>query len=135
MAERKWRPTVGEMIDRLTILELKHLHNPDHREVIQKEIDDLVHDINLSLPKPASIHAEFIREAIILAQFNTHIWNQEDNARKGDKSNNNLYFTHQANGIRCRAKDRLSKRVSQRTDPKVNAIAAEIPDFEPYWQP
>lgn len=131
--QRKWHPTVGEMIDRLTILELKHLHNPPHREIIQKEIDDLVDDINMALPKPNSIYAEFIRHVIILAQYNTHIWNNEDNARKGEKSDNLLYFTHSCNGIRCRAKDRINNRVNNRTDPKVNAIAAEIPDFEPKW--
>lgn len=133
MAERKWNPTVGEMIDRLTILELKHLHNPSHREVIKKEIEELVHDINVALPKPNSIYAEFIRHVIILAQYNTHIWNHEDNMRKGNPDGNDLIFTHKCNGVRCRAKDRINHRVSNRTDPKVNALAAEIPEFEPVW--
>ena len=133
MAERKWNPTVGEMIDRLTILELKHLHNPPHREVIIKEIEDLVDDINVALPKPNTIYAEFIRHVIILSQYNTHIWNHEDNMRKGVAEGNDLMFTHQCNGVRCRAKDKINHRVNNRTDPKVNAIAAEVPDFEPKW--
>ncbi len=135
MAERKWLPTVGEMLDRLTILELKHLHNSSHRETVRQEIEDLLHDINVALPKSPypTLTAEFLRELIILAQYNTHIWNNEDEMRKGNVEGNDLVFTHQCNGIRCRAKDRLSNRVNMRTDPKVNAIAAEIPDFEPSW--
>jgi hypothetical protein len=135
MTPKKWMPSLGELLDRLTICELKHLHNPAQRESIAKEIQDLLSDINLELPKSPypALTAQFLRDLIILAQFNTHIWNQEDNARKGDKTNNDLYFTHQANGIRCRAKDRLTTKVKGRIDPKVNAIAAEIPDFEPSW--
>lgn len=133
MAERKWNPTVGEMIDRLTILELKHLHNPSHREVIRKEIEDLVDDINVALPKPNTLYAEFIRHVIILAQYNCHIWDNENNMRNGNREGNKLYFTHECNGVRCRAKDKINNRVNNRTDPKVNAIAADIPDFEPIW--
>lgn len=135
MTPKKWMPSLGELLDRLTICELKHLHNPEHREAIAKEISDLIDDINLELPKSPypALTAEFLRDLIVLAQFNTHIWNNEDNARKGDKADNLLYFTHSCNGVRCRAKDRLTKIVKGRIDPKVNAIAAEIPDFEPSW--
>lgn len=133
--QKKWLPSLGELLDRLTICELKHLHNPDQRESIAQEIQDLLSDINLELPKSPypAVTAQFLRDLIVLAQFNTHIWNSEDNARKGDKEGNDLFFTHQCNGIRCRAKDRLTKKVNGRIDPKVNAIAAEIPDFEPSW--
>lgn len=132
---KKWLPSLGELLDRLTICELKHLHNPDNREQIAKEIENLVHDINIELPKSPypSLTAEFLRELIVLAQFNTHIWNHEDQMRKGNPDGNDLVFTHQSNGVRCRAKDRLTKRVNGRVDPKVNAIAASIPDFEPSW--
>lgn len=132
---KKWLPSLGELLDRLTICELKHLHNPDNREQIAKEIENLVHDINIELPKSPypSLTAEFLRELIILSQFNTHIWNHEDQMRKGNPDGNDLVFTHECNGVRCRAKDRLTKRVNGRVDPKVNAIAASIPDFEPSW--
>lgn len=135
MLEKKWLPSLGELLDRLTICELKHLHSPERREEISKEIQDLLSDINLELPKSPypAITAQFLRDLIILAQFNTHIWNNEDNARRGNKDDNLLYFTHSCNGVRCRAKDRLTKRVNGRVDPKVNAVAADIPDFEPSW--
>lgn len=44
---------------------------------------------------------------------------------------NNLYFTHQMNGTRCRYRDLLTNKLKGRLDPKVDALAAEIPDFEP----
>ena len=132
---KKWMPSLGELLDRLTICELKHLHNPSQREALKKEINDLLSDINIELPKSPypAIDATFLRALIVLAQYNTHIWNNEDNARNGDKTGNELYFTHSCNGVRVRAKDKLSKFVNGRLDPKVNAIAAEIPDFEPSW--
>ena len=132
---KKWLPSLGELIDRLTICELKHLHNPEQRPALAQEIQNLMDDIQLDLPKSPypTIDAQFIRAVIILAQYNSHIWVNEDNARKGDKSDNLLYFTHSCNGIRCRAKDKITAKVKGRIDPKVNAIAADIPDFEPSW--
>ena len=132
---KKWMPSLGELLDRLTILELRHLHDTERREAIAKEISDILDDINLELPKSPypALDADFLRALIVLAQFNTHIWNNEDNARKGDKSGNELYFTHSCNGVRCRAKDKVNRFTNGRLDQKVNAIAADIPDFEPSW--
>ena len=132
---KKWLPSLGELIDRLTICELKHLYNPEQRTALAQEIQNLMDDIQLDLPKSPypTIDAKFIREVIILAQFNAHIWYNESNARGGEKDGNKLYFTHECNGVRVRAKDRLTVKVKGRIDPKVNAIAAEVPDFEPSW--
>lgn len=133
--QKKWLPSLGELLDRLTICELKHLHNPSQREALAQEISNLMDDIQLELPKSPypGIDVTFLRDLIILAQFNTHIWNNEDQMRKGNPEGNELMFTHRCNSIRCRAKDRLTTKVKGRIDPKVNAIAAEIPDFEPSW--
>lgn len=136
MLERKWLPSAGELLDRLVICELKHIFDKDNREMFEKEIEDILHDIQMCIPTSATfnpITAEFLRETIILSIFNTLIWKQEDNARHGDQSGNDLFFTHQANGVRCRAKVKLNRRLNNRQDPKINAIAAEIPDFEPKW--
>ena len=42
---RKYLPTLGELIDRLTIVQLKEVKIPEHKEEYQ-EIKDIVHDIN-----------------------------------------------------------------------------------------
>ena len=43
---RKYLPTLGELIDRLTIVQLKEVKIPQHKEEYQQEIKDIVHDIN-----------------------------------------------------------------------------------------
>jgi len=42
---RKYLPTLGELIDRLTIVQLKEVKIPKHKEEYQKEIEEIVHDI------------------------------------------------------------------------------------------
>ena len=43
---RKYLPTLGELIDRLSIVQLKEVKIPQHKEEYSKEISDIVHDIN-----------------------------------------------------------------------------------------
>ena len=43
---RKYLPTLGELIDRLSIVQLKEVKIPQHKEEYAKEISDIVHDIN-----------------------------------------------------------------------------------------
>jgi predicted DNA-binding ArsR family transcriptional regulator len=84
---RKYLPTLGELIDRLTIVQLKEVKIPQHKEEYQKEIEEIVHDITeiLTTTKQLKIDGDFIRAVIVLAQMNTHIWVNEDNARSGDE--------------------------------------------------
>ena len=46
---RKWLPTLGELIDRLSIHQLKELCIPENKENYAKEMADIVHDINMIL--------------------------------------------------------------------------------------
>jgi len=133
MVERKWLPSFGELVDRLSIVALKFHFNPDNREETKKEIEDLRHDIQVCLGEKPEVQltADFIWHIMVLSQINLHIWGNESKARNGDKSDNQLYFTHQANGTRCRFRDYLTKKLKGRLDPKVDALAADIPDFEP----
>ena len=39
--------TLSELIDRLSIVQLKETYNPELKEQYAKEIEDLVHDIDL----------------------------------------------------------------------------------------
>lgn len=133
MTERRWLPSAGELLDRLSIVTLKYHFNPDNRAATKQEIEDLRHDIQLALAESGHIQltADFLYHLIVLAQSNLHVWHNESQARKGDINGNNLYFTHQMNGTRCRYRDLLTNKLKGRLDPKVDALAAEIPDFEP----
>jgi hypothetical protein len=49
MKERKYLPTLAELIDRLSISQLKEVFITDHKEEYAKEIGEIVHDIELML--------------------------------------------------------------------------------------
>ena len=94
MSERKYLPTLSELIDRLSIAQLKEVFIPDHKEEYAQEIKDIVHDINILLPESDGIDGEMIRAIVVLSQMNLHIWHNESNYRKGIKDGNNLELTH-----------------------------------------
>ena len=43
---RKYLPTISELIDRLSIIQLKEVFITEHKEEYAKEIQDIVHDLN-----------------------------------------------------------------------------------------
>ena len=132
---RKYLPTLGELIDRLTIVQLKEVKIPQHKKEYQKEIEEIVYDITeiLTTTKQLKIDGDFIRAIIVLAQMNTHIWVNEDNARNGEDVGNNLLLTHGLNGIRNTAKNKIQEVDGGRKDYKVDCIAAEFKDWEISW--
>ena len=132
---RKYLPTLGELIDRLTIVQLKEVKIPQHKKEYQKEIEEIVHDITeiLTTTKQLKIDGYFIRAVIVLAQMNTHIWVNEDNARSGDNVGNQLMLTHGLNGIRNTAKNKIQEVDGGRKDYKVDCIASEFNDWKISW--
>ena len=132
--ERKYLPTLSELIDRLSIAQLKEVFIPEHKYEYAKEIEDIVHDIDLILNDSyGQLNAETIRGIIVLSQMNLHIWHNESNYRKGIKEGNSLELTHGLNGIRNTAKNKIQEVVGGRKDYKVDCLAAEFKDWEISW--
>ena len=131
---RKYLPTLGELIDRLKIVQLKEVKIPQHKKEYQKEIEEIVHDINEILNDKPKVDGEFIRAIVVLSQMNTHIWYNEDNARNGDDVGNKLMLTHGLNGIRNTAKNKIQELDGGRKDYKVDCIASEFKDWEVSWE-
>ena len=132
MQDRKYLPTISELIDRLSIIQLKEIFIAEHKEEYAKEIKEIVHDLNLLMnwEKPSG---EMIRAIIVLAQMNTHIWYNETKYRAGE-GDGNLGLTHGLNGIRNTAKNKIQDQVEGgRKDYKVDCIAAEFKDWEVSW--
>ena len=129
---RKYLPTISELIDRLSIVQLKEVFIPEHKEEYAQEIKDIVHDLNelMNWEKPSG---EMIRAIIVLAQMNLHIWHNESEARNGNNAGENLLLTHGLNGIRNTAKNIIQKNVGGRKDYKIDCIAAEFKDWEISW--
>jgi len=134
MSERKYLPTLSELIDRLSIAQLKEVFITEHKEEYAQEISDICHDIQLVLDSCENIDAETIRAVVVLSQMNLHIWHNESNYRKGVKDGNNLELTHGLNGVRNTAKNKIQEIVGGRKDYKIDCLAAEFKDWEISWR-
>jgi hypothetical protein len=131
---RKYLPTLSELIDRLSIVQLKEVFISEHKDEYALEIADIVHDIQAHINENKSeITAETIRAIVVLSQMNLHIWHNESNYRKGIKDGNNLELTHGLNGIRNVAKNRIQEVVGGRKDYKIDCLAADFKDWEISW--
>ena len=133
MENRKYLPTLSELIDRLSIAQLKEVFISEHKEEYAQEIKDIVHDIQLCLDKSEKITAETIRAVVVLSQMNLHIWHNESNYRKGIKDGNNLELTHGLNGIRNTAKNKIQEIAGGCKDYKIDCLAADFEDWEISW--
>ena len=125
---RKYLPTIAELIDRLSIVQLKEVFISEHKEEYAKEIEDIIHDLDLE-----GLDGKLIRAIIVLSQMNLHIWHNESNYRKGIKEGNNLELTHGLNGIRNTAKNKIQELAGGRKDYKIDCLAADFKDWEISW--
>ena len=155
---RKYLPTLAELIDRLSIIQLKEVFIPEHKEEYAQEIKEIVHDIDQILKgcdgkvtledescgtqvvkdvgtgnDKIHIDGETLRAIIVTAQMNLHIWHNESNYRKGVEGDNKLELTHGLNGLRNVAKNKIQEILGGRQDYKNNSLAAEFKDWEISW--
>ena len=134
---RKYLPTISELIDRLSIVQLKEVFITEHKEEYAQEIKDIVHDLNkLGLEKEYDYSnlGELIRAVVVLSQMNLHIWHNETKYRAGE-GDGNLGLTHGLNGIRNTAKNKIQDTLGDgdRNDYKIDCIAAEFKDWDVSW--
>ena len=134
---RKYLPTISELIDRLSIVQLKEVFITEHKEEYAQEIKDIVHDLNkLGLEKEYDYSnlGELIRAVVVLSQMNLHIWHNETKYRAGE-GDGNLGLTHGLNGIRNTAKNKIQDTLGDgdRKDYKIDCIAAEFKDWDVSW--
>ena len=127
---RKYLPTISELIDRLSILQLKEVFIPEYKKEYVKEIKDIMYDL-----EEEGVDVKLIRAVIVLAQMNLHIWHNESEARSGNDAGENLLLTHGLNGIRNTAKNIIQDQLEagDRKDYKIDCIAAEFEDWEISW--
>ena len=84
--KRKWLPTLGELIDRLSIHQLKEVFITENKKNYASEIQDIVHDIDLILKEhKGQINGDVIRAIVVLSHMNAHIWYNESQVRTGEK--------------------------------------------------
>ncbi len=132
--QRKYLPTLSELIDRLSIVQLKEVFIADHKKEYAQEISDILYDIDLTLKeKDVILDSKTVRAIVVLSQMNLHIWHNESNYRKGIRDGNNLELTHGLNGIRNTAKNKIQELAGGRKDYKIDCLAAEFKEWEISW--
>ena len=133
MSKRKYLPTLAELVDRLSIVQLKEVFITEHKEEYAKEIADIVHDIDMILQdENVKLSGKDVRAIVVLSQMNLHIWHNETQYRAGT-GDGNLGLTHGLNGIRNTAKNMIQENVGGRKDYKIDCIAAEFKDWDVSW--
>lgn len=111
---RKFLPTLSDLIDTLTITQIKELRFKESKFVYADEIKKICHDIDLLInEKNLKLNARLILIIIIIAQLNLYIW---ENKEKMKNKKNEVYLkllklAHQLNGIRNRMKNKLLEEI------------------------
>ena len=134
--ERKYLPTLADLVDRLTIVQLKMIFIPDRREEYIAERELILHDIDLILNGlDHKLNARSIMAITMIQLTNRCIWESESKARAGGNEQDKLLrFTHSINGVRNTAKNVLSEEAGGRKDYKIDALAADLPEDFGNWR-
>ena len=133
---RKYLPTLSELVDRLSIVQLKVIFINEHRDAYREEISLIEHDIDLLLGERPDyrLSARDVRAILAIMLTNRFIWENESKARAGGSEQDHLLkLTHSVNGQRNTAKNILSKSFGERLDMKIDALAAELPSDLGHW--
>lgn len=117
--DRKFLPTLSDLIDSLTINQIKAVKFRDKKETYEKGLKNICHDIELILKqKNVTIDAAFVRTIIRIAQLNLLIWDLKDKMHSANPKQYAQFLTdaHKLNGERNKMKNKISQIVGD-TDP------------------
>ncbi len=128
MEKRKYLPTFADLVDRLSIVQLKAIFIPEHRAEYAEERKLLEHDIGMILNSlKRRITAEEVHAIMVIMLANRFIWENESKARAGGSEQDKLLkLTHSINGVRANAKNKLSSIGGGRKDYKIDCFAADL---------
>lgn len=111
-ADRAFVPSLSELIDYMSISQIKAVLMPKHQEDFNKEIKLLLHDVDKIIQeKDIKIDARLIRAVIIISQMNMHIWYNKDKMQENLDNEKEylrlLKLAHQLNGFRNSMKNSI----------------------------
>lgn len=126
--DRKYLPTLSDLVDRLTIVQQKMIFIPDRRAEYLAEREDILHDIGLLLAANPPLTARAVMAIAMIQLTNRFIWENESRARAGGSEQDKLLkLTHSINGVRNSAKNILAEEAGGRRDYKIDTLAADLP--------
>ena len=125
---RKYLPTLADLIDRWTIVQLKEIFITEHSAEYRNERSLIEHDIDLILGELGrSFGVRELWAVTIIMLSNRFIWENESKARAGGSEQDKLLkLTHSINGVRNRAKNIIAAFEDGRPDYKLDCLAAEL---------
>ena len=139
--QRKYLPTLAELIDRLSIVLLKAIFISEQHDEYLRERALIEHDIDLELrrcvpiQKGHWINARMVTAILMIMLSNRYIWENESKARQGGSQQDKLLkLTHSINGVRSTAKNIIAREFGNRVDKKVDCFAAELEKEFGSWQ-
>lgn len=122
---RKYLLTVAQLVDRLSIVNLKSIKIHENKKEYEKEAQEIMHDISRLLKKKDK--GQFIRAIQINQLVNELIWSNESKARQGSSEQNHLLkLTHSLNRIRNQAMNVISHILGERKDLKLDYLDASL---------
>lgn len=128
MTERKYLPTFDSLVDRLSIVLLKSVFIPEHRDEYREEMVLIECDLDSMLLEIGNkLSAKSVRAILVIMLANRFIWENEAQAREDGGGIARLKLTHSVNGIRNTAKNVLAQAMNQRLDYKIDCLAADLP--------
>lgn len=132
---RNYIPTLGQLIDRLSICNLKSIkikgNKKEYEEeckLIMKDLDEIAKEKKI----PIKDFGQFIRAIQINQLINEMIWENESFVRKGENKltkeeiADKLQFTHSLNRIRNQATNMVSNITGERKDLKLDYMEAKL---------
>jgi hypothetical protein len=130
--ERKYLPTLSDLVDRLTIVQMKRIFIHERKAEYVAEMALITHDIDLILSGlDRQLGAKEIKAIVVIMLANREIWLNESKAREGSSEQDKLLkFSHSINGVRNTAKNVLSEIDGGRLDYKVDTLSESlVPEF------
>ncbi|MBI2599786.1 hypothetical protein HYW43_02590 [Candidatus Daviesbacteria bacterium] len=130
--KREYLPTLADLIDALTISQIKEIKFHDKKEAYAEEIKKICHDVDLIIgERNVKLNSKLIRIIIVIAQLNLHIWENKDRMTKGQQENylKLLKLAHQLNGIRNKMKNKISEEIGDK-DPSKKRTNIETDDLK-----
>jgi hypothetical protein len=114
--ERQFLTPFAELVDRLTVDQIKEVLLLTDKECFAEEMERIAHDIDLIVEqRRIPLSARLLRIVVALAQMNLHIWYLKDRMQKDETRYDELLkLAHQLNGIRNRMKNLLLEEAGER---------------------
>jgi hypothetical protein len=108
-AQRRCLPTFADLIDEVTINQIKQVLLPDGGARHRARMAMLEHDIDAILDeRRPPLSARLLRVVVALAQMNLHVWMLKERAQQDEAGYmEHLKLAHQLNGIRNQMKNTL----------------------------